>query len=75
MPRLLLTLRMIFEALAGFLILLFVPFIGIGLLHSGAPTARLLIGFLVLCIVFLLGAFLFRDAVLLRMRLKNKATL
>jgi hypothetical protein len=66
---------MIFEAMAGFLILLFVPFMGISLLHSGAPTSSLLGGFLVLCIVFVLGLLLFRDAVVLRIRLKKEATL
>ena len=63
-------LRSIFEAMAGFFLLLIVPFLGIDLLHSGAPTPKLLEGFAVLCVLFLLGLLLFRDAVRIRLRLK-----
>jgi len=72
MRRFLLTLRSILEATAGFFLLLIVPFLGIDLLHSGASTLVSLLGFLILCILFLLGLLLFRDAVQIRLRLKAK---
>jgi len=68
--RFLLYLRMIMEGTAGFIILLVLPFSAIGLLHSGASTSFILIGWLLLAILFFLGIVLFRDAVILRMRLK-----
>ena len=46
----------------------------IDLLHSGGSTSFVLIGWLLLSILFLLGIVLFRDAVVLRMRLKARAT-
>ncbi len=64
---------MIFEGAAGVVILLILPFTAIDLLHSGAPTKVALIGWLLICVLFLLGIMLFRDAVVLRMRLKAHA--
>jgi ABC-type transport system involved in cytochrome c biogenesis permease subunit len=63
----------IFEAMAAFFLLLIVPFYGIDLAHSHAPKTSLLEGFLLLALLFLLGLLLFRDAVQLRLRLKNEA--
>jgi hypothetical protein len=65
--------RSVFEAMAAFFLLLIVPFFGIDLAHSHAPTTSLLVGFLLLCVLFLLGLLLFRDAVQIRLRLKNEA--
>ena len=72
--RFVLYLRMIFEGVAGVFILLILPFTAIDLLHSGAPTKVVLIGWLMISVLFLLGILLFRDAVVLRMRLKAHAT-
>jgi len=74
MLRFLLYLRMIFEGMAAFVLLLILPFSAIDLLHSGGSTSFVLIGWLLLSILFLLGIVLFRDAVVLRMRLKARAT-
>jgi hypothetical protein len=73
MLQFLLYLRILFEGMAGFLILLCLPFVAIGLLHSGAGMGFVLVGWLLLTIVFLLGILLFRDAVILRMRQKSRA--
>ncbi len=73
MPRFLWTVRWICEGAAGFWILLIVPFLGIDLLHSQAPIGYALLGFLVLCIMFLIGLLLFRDAVRIRLRLKAES--
>jgi hypothetical protein len=72
MQRILLLTRSIIEAMAGFFLLLVVPFLGIDLLHSGAPMAKMLEGFAVLCVFFLAGLLLFRDAIQIRLRLKAK---
>jgi TRAP-type C4-dicarboxylate transport system permease small subunit len=74
MTRFWLYARSIVEALAAFFLLLIVPFFGIDLAHSHAPTTSLLLGFLLIAILFLLGLLLFRDAVQLRLRLQKDRT-
>jgi hypothetical protein len=74
MERIVLRFRVVVEGILGFNILLFLPFFAIGLLQSRAPTRFLLGALLGCCILFLLGILLFRDAVILAMRLKKQAS-
>jgi hypothetical protein len=73
MRRFLLTIRWLLEGTAAFFVLLIVPFIGVDLAHSGAGIPVVLVGFLILCVLFLLGLLLFRDAIQIRLRLQKKA--
>ena len=71
MNRLFIALRIAFEGILGFAILLLLPFVAIQILHSGGSVSHLLFAFFIATIVFVLGIILCRDAFILRLRLQR----
>ena len=70
MKRLFLYLRAIVEGTIGFWLLILLPFLAVDLIRSRAAPGPLLIGLVGVCLLFMLGILLFRDAIRLHLRLK-----
>jgi hypothetical protein len=71
MKRIFLGLRIIVEGIIGFWLLIFLPFLAVDIIRGRSPAAYMLAALLVVCLLFLLGLLLFRDAVRLRIRQKK----